>query len=63
MRLWFLHPNYLGPNGLVVLWSETPHAPKVLTGATRGYRNHPQLERFRAHAAPAYAIAPTAELI
>ena len=39
------------------------HAQKVLTGATRGYRNHPQLERFRAPANPTRAIAPTAELI
>jgi hypothetical protein len=28
----------------------------VLRGATRGYRNHPQLARFRQHPAPVSAI-------
>ena len=32
-------------------------AQKVLAGATRGYRHHPQLIRFQAQAAPAAAIA------
>ncbi|HEV2623128.1 MAG TPA: pyrimidine dimer DNA glycosylase/endonuclease V [Frateuria sp.] len=31
-------------------------ARAVLRGQTRGYRHHPQLERFRAHAAPEVAI-------
>lgn len=57
MRLWSLHPRYLDARGLVALWRETLLAQKVLTGSTRGYRNHPQLERFRAHPAPAHAIA------
>jgi len=57
MRLWSLHPRYLDAKGLVALWREALLAQKVLTGSTRGYRNHPQLERFRAHPSPARAIA------
>lgn len=56
MRLWSLHPRYLDSRGLVALWREALLAQKVLTGSTRGYRNHPQLERFRAHPAPDNAI-------
>ena len=47
MRLWSLHPRYLDAVGLVACWRESLLAQKVLTGTTRGYRNHPQLERFR----------------
>jgi len=50
MRLWSLHPQYLDAKGLVALWREGLLAQAVLTGQTRGYRNHPQLERFRDHA-------------
>lgn len=57
MRLWSLHPRYLDAKGLVALWRETLLAQKVLTGSTRGYRNHPQLQRFRAHTSPARAMA------
>src|SRR6476661_4584624 len=56
MRLWSLHPKYLDPQGLVALWREALLARAVLRGATRGYRHHPQLERFQAHASPRYAI-------
>ncbi|HEY6599528.1 MAG TPA: pyrimidine dimer DNA glycosylase/endonuclease V [Pseudomonadales bacterium] len=56
MRLWSLHPRYLDPQGLVALWREALLARAVLSGNTRGYRNHPQLERFRAQAAPRSAI-------
>lgn len=56
MRLWTLHPKYLDAKGLVALWREGLLARAVLKGATKGYRNHPQLERFRAHAAPLAAI-------
>jgi hypothetical protein len=52
MRLWTLHPKYLDARGLVALWREALLARKVLAGATRGYRHHPQLLRFRAHAQP-----------
>jgi hypothetical protein len=56
MRIWTLHPQYLDPQGLVALWRETLLARAVLNGDTRGYRNHPQLERFKAHAFPFQAI-------
>lgn len=57
MRLWSLHPRYLDPPGLVALWRETLLAQAVLRGGTRGYRHHPQLDRFRNHAAPLAAIS------
>lgn len=57
MRLWTLHPNYLDAQGLVAAWREALLAQKVLSGATKGYRHHPQLVRFQAHAEPAAAIA------
>jgi hypothetical protein len=56
MRLWTLHPKYLDPQGLVALWREALLAQAVLRGRTRGYRHHPQLDRFKAHAAPRSAI-------
>ena len=56
MRLWSLHPSYLDAKGLVALWREGLLARKVLLGQTRGYRLHPQLIRFRAHANPIRAI-------
>lgn len=43
--------------GLVALWREALLAQAVLRGRTRGYRFHPQLERFRASASPRGAIA------
>ena len=49
MRLWSLHPRYLDSKGLVALWREALLAKAVLSGRTRGYRQHPQLARFRAH--------------
>lgn len=56
MRLWTLHPKYLDARGLTALWREALLARAVLRGATRGYRHHPQLERFRAHRTPLSAI-------
>lgn len=56
MRLWSLHPRYLDPQGLVALWREALLARAVLRGETRGYRRHPQLQRFREHAAPRSCI-------
>jgi len=47
MRLWSLHPKYLDSRGLVALWREALLAQKVLSGATRGYKSHPQLKRFK----------------
>jgi hypothetical protein len=57
MRLWTLHPRYLDAKGLVAAWREALLAQKVLQGATRGYRHHPQLLRFQAQRDPAVAIA------
>ena len=56
MRLWTLHPRYLDAQGLVALWREALLARAVLRGHTNGYRQHPQLKRFRASAAPRSAI-------
>ena len=56
MRLWSLHPKYLDTQGLVALWREALLARAVLRGETRGYKHHPQLERFAAHASPRLAI-------
>lgn len=56
MRLWSLHPKYLDAAGLVALWREGLLGRAVLQGATRGYRHHPQLERFRAAKDPLLAI-------
>src|ERR1044072_5487621 len=56
MRLWSIHPRYLDPQGLVALWREALLAKAVLRGETRGYRHHPQLRRFQAHARPLSAI-------
>ncbi len=56
MRLWSLHPRYLDPQGLVALWREALLAQAVLRGKTKGYRHHPQLERFSSHASPRLAI-------
>ena len=47
MRLWTLHPKYLDGPGLVALWREALLAREVIRGRTRGYRSHPQLQRFR----------------
>lgn len=52
MRLWSLHPKYLDARGLVALWREALLARAVLQGKTRGYRHHPQLERWRMAADP-----------
>lgn len=48
MRVWSVHPRYLDRQGLTAGWREGLLAQKVLTGTTKGYRNHPQLRRFRA---------------
>lgn len=57
MRLWSIHPCYLDPKGLVALWREGLLAQKVLMGNTKGYKNHPQLRRFRDTGNPVGAIA------
>ncbi len=57
MRLWTIHPQHLDAKGLVALWREALLAQAVVLGRTRGYRNHPQLERFLATPEPAAALA------
>lgn len=57
MRVWSLHPEHLDAKGLVACWRETLLAQKVLRGLTDGYRNHPQLTRFRATDDPVAAVA------
>lgn len=56
MRIWSIHPKYLDTKGLVALWRETLLAKHVLEGKTKGYRNHPQLERFKQLDKPKDAI-------
>ena len=56
MRIWSLHPKYLDVKGLVALWRETLLAKHVLEGKTKGYRNHPQLDRFKKSKSPLNAI-------
>src|SRR5687767_3594929 len=56
MRLWSLHPSVLDARGLVALWREGLLARAVLRGRTRGYRHHPQLDRFRRCADPLRAV-------
>ncbi|MBU0681300.1 MAG: pyrimidine dimer DNA glycosylase/endonuclease V [Proteobacteria bacterium] len=57
MRLWSIHPAYLDAKGLVALWREGLLAQKVLHGNTQGYKNHPQLSRFKNADNPLSAIA------
>lgn len=56
MRLWTIHPKHLDTKGLVALWREGLGALKALTGEVKGYRNHPQLDRFKAHEEPVNAL-------
>lgn len=51
-----MHPRYLDRQALVACWREALLAQAVLAGATKGYRNHPQLVRFRAVADPLAAV-------
>lgn len=57
MRLWSIHPSYLDTKGLVALWRESLLAQAVLHNETKGYRNHPQLIRFRSHPYPTQALS------
>jgi hypothetical protein len=56
MRIWSLHPKYLDAKGLVALWRETLLAKHVLEGKTKGYKNHPQLNRFKKLKHPLHSI-------
>lgn len=52
MRLWSIHPSYLDTKALVACWQEGLLARTVLQGTTKGYRNHPQLDRFKEQVNP-----------
>ncbi|OJU23725.1 MAG: hypothetical protein BGN92_13815 [Sphingobacteriales bacterium 41-5] len=56
MRIWSLHPEYLDTKGILALWRETLLAKNVLEGKTKGYKNHPQLNRFKSLNNPVEAI-------
>jgi len=56
MRIWSVHPQYLDSKGLVALWRETLLAKYVLEGKTKGYKNYPQLIRFKATKNPVGCI-------
>ena len=47
---------YLDTKGLVALWRETLLAKHVLEDKTKGYRNHPQLNRFKKCVHPLHAV-------
>ncbi len=57
MRIWSLHSRYLDRQGLIACWRETLLAQAVLAGRTRGYANHPQLQRFRATDDPGGSVS------
>lgn len=48
MRLWSIHPRYLDSKWLVACWREWLLAKNVLLWNTKWYKNHPQLNRFKA---------------
>ena len=56
MRIWSLHPSYLDWMGLGAQWREALLAQKVTEGKTKGWRNHPQLDRFKYHLKPMEAV-------
>lgn len=56
MRIWSLHPALLDRQGLTACWREGLLAQAVLAGRTKGYRKHPQLERFQAQPDPLASI-------
>ncbi len=56
MRIWSLHPKYLDTKGLVAVWREGLLALHVLSGKTKGYTKHPQLQRFKNHQTPIEAL-------
>lgn len=47
MRLWSIHPKYLDTKGLVACWREALGAKAALEKRVQGYKNHPQLDRFK----------------
>lgn len=63
MRIWSLHPKYLDTKGLVALWRETLLAKNILEGNTKGYKNHPQLIRFKKSKYPLHSINRYLEVV
>ena len=57
MRIWTIHPKYLDSRGLIALWREALLAQRVLCGLAKGYKNHPQLVRFKTQKDPVAVIA------
>lgn len=57
MRLWSIHPSYLDSKGLIALWRESLLALNVLQDKTKGYKNHPQLIRFKKSGLPVESIS------
>jgi len=58
-----MHPRYLDTKGLLALWREALMAQAVLDGRTRGYTNHPQLDRFKQEPDPLAAIGAYLEAV
>jgi hypothetical protein len=56
MQIWSIHPQYLDTKGLVALWRETLLAKNVLENKTKGYKNNPQLTRFKESKNPLHCI-------
>jgi len=52
MKLLSLHPKNLDSNGLVTPMIEALLAKAVPNGKTKGYKNHPQLTRFKINKNP-----------
>jgi len=57
MRLWSISPVFLDSKGLVACWRESLLALNVLQGNTKGYKNHPQLDRFKSQPNPVQSIS------
>jgi hypothetical protein len=47
LRLWSLDPKYLDSKALNGVWRESLLAQSVILGKTKGWKNHPQLIRFK----------------
>ena len=63
MRIWSIHPKYLDTKGLLAVWREGLLAQKVLMNETKGYKNHPQLLRFKSEINSVAAIGAYLEQI
>jgi hypothetical protein len=63
MRIWSINPKYLDTKGLVALWRETLLAKNVLENNTQGYKNHPQLTRFKYSDNPLHSLSQYMEAV